>query len=324
MAEKKFALGCDVGATKVSVSLGTQPGIIADRMVDRTHRMESPDEMISEISGMAHRMMDKNQLNISDCLGICFAFAGFTNSEEGVIITSPNIKGWRRTPVRSMLEKEMKVPVIVENDADVGAYGEFRHGGSISSEDFMYMTISTGIGAGIIIGGRPYHGQNHNAGEIGHTTVLADGPKCNCGKNGCLETFSSGLGIERAANDRLQTERTSLRSRADDNGGRVDARIVFEEARKGDLLSLEIVDTACRYLGMSISTAVMLLSLSSVVIGGGLSNEGEFLRERVEHHMRKNIPAGPNENARLLVSKKPLDVVDLGALQMVFDAFAGR
>ena len=105
MAEKKFALGCDVGATKVSVSLGTQPGIIADRMVDRTHRMESPDEMISEISGMAHRMMDKNQLNISDCLGICFAFAGFTNSEEGVIITSPNIKGWRITPVRSMLEK---------------------------------------------------------------------------------------------------------------------------------------------------------------------------------------------------------------------------
>ena len=319
MTAGKFALGCDVGATKVSVSVTGTPGVIDDRIVDMTHRMKRPSDLVLEVSANIDRLLERNKLNISDCVGLGIAFAGFVRSAEGVVVAAPNLEGWNDTPLGDMLAKKLGIPVTIDNDANVGAMGEFRYGGLTEGRDFLYVTLSTGIGAGIIINGKPYEGANHVAGEIGHTTVVADGPKCNCGKSGCLETVSSGLAVERIANDRLAGEETSLRNRAREREGRVDARIVFEEARKGDMLSMEIVDNACRYLGMALSNAVMLLSVSSVIIGGGMANEGEFLRKRVEHYIRKDIAKGPNEQVELHISKKPREVVDLGALDLVFD-----
>ena len=285
MTVGKFAVGCDVGATKVSVSVTGTPGVIDDRIVDMTHRMKRPSDLVSEVSANIDRLLESNGLNISGCMGLGVAFAGFVKSAEGVIVASPNLEGWNNTPLGAMLEERLGIPVLIENDANVGALGEFRHGGIADGRDFMYVTLSTGIGAGLIINGRPYEGAYHVAGELGHTTVMPDGPRCNCGKTGCLETVSSGLAVERIANDRLKREETSLRNRAGEREGRVDARIVFEEARKGDMLSMEIVDNACKYLGLALSNAVMLLSVSSVIIGGGMANEGEFLRKRVEHHI---------------------------------------
>ncbi|MBX8632242.1 MAG: ROK family protein [Thermoplasmata archaeon] len=322
MARGKFALGCDVGATKVSVSVGVEPGVILDRITDRTYRMRNPKDLVSELRRMIADITEKNNLDISDCMGLGVAFAGFTDSRNGVIVASPNLEGWDNTPLKQILQDTLGVAVRVENDANVGAYGEYRHGGSVAGTDFLYVTLSTGIGGGLIIGGVPYEGDNGVAGEIGHTVVIPDGPKCGCGKQGCLEAVASGLAIERIANERMKRERTSLNDRAAE--GKIDARTVFEEARNGDPLSSEIVDTACRYLGLSIANAVMLLSLSSVVIGGGMAREGEYLRRKVEHYMRKGIAGGPNENAKLHISKKPLEVVDIGALQLVFDSSGGK
>jgi glucokinase len=319
LADEKFALGCDVGATKVSISLGRKAGWIDDRIVDTTQRMRRPDELVSEVHTIIEKILKKNGLEISGCMGLGVAFAGFVKNAEGVIVAAPNLEGWNNTPLGAMLEERLGVPVRVENDANVGALGEFRHGGIADGRDFMYVTLSTGIGAGIIINGRPYEGVYHVAGELGHTTVMPDGPRCNCGKTGCLETVSSGLAVERIANDRLKREETSLRKRAVENNGRIDARTVFEEARNGDMLSMEIVDNACKYLGLALSNVSMLLSFSSVIIGGGMAKEGEFLRKRVEHYMRKDIAKGPNEQMELHISKKPSEVVDLGALELVFE-----
>ena len=319
MAERKFALGCDVGATKVSVTVAGRPGVIDDRIVDTTHRMRKPSDLVMEVCANIDKLLERNGLNISGCIGLGVAICGFVRSREGVIVASPNLEGWSDTPLGDLLAGKLGVPVMIDNDANVGALGEFRYGGIADGRDFLYVTLSTGIGAGIIINGRPYEGACHVAGELGHTTVIMDGPKCNCGKNGCLETISSGLAVERIANDRLGREETSLKKRAAERGGKVDAKTVFEEARKGDLLSMEIVDNACRYLGLALSNAVMLLSVPSVIIGGGMANEGEYLRKKVEHYMRKDIAKGPNEQAELHISARPTGVVDLGALELVFE-----
>jgi len=315
--ERSFALGCDVGATKVSVSITSVPGRIQDRIRDTTRRMMKPHDLANEVSALIARLLERNNVQIRECIGLGVAFAGFVRSSDGTVVFSPNIEGWNDTPLQSMLEDALSIPVRVHNDANAGALGEYRHGGLCTGEDFLYVSVSTGIGSGLIIGGAPYEGSNSIAGEIGHMTVIEDGPRCGCGKYGCLEAVSSGLAVERIAGERLRRERTTLLGRVE-REGQISAKTVFEEARKGDILSMEIVDDACRYLGLALSSAVMLMSFSSVVIGGGMAKEGEFLRSRVEHYMLKNIPRGPNEKVKLLISKYPEDIVDIGALELAF------
>lgn len=316
---RKFALGCDIGATKIALALAFEPGEVADRVQDLTRKIKSPEDMSVQLSLMIDELLGRNRLSMENCIGLGVAFAGPVNGREGRIIYAPNMAGWENVPLKNILESRFSVPVLVRNDANMGALGEYRHGGIAGSGDMLYITISTGIGAGIIVDGNSYEGANSMAGEIGHTTVVESGPRCGCGKSGCLEAVASGLSIERLANERMKSEETSLRSRAMEKGGRVNSAAVFQEARKGDRLSTELVESACRYIGMAVAGAVMLMSFSSVVLGGGMAKEGEYLRERVDFYTRKELAKGPNMGVRILISEKPESVVDLGILDAVFD-----
>ncbi len=318
-SQRRFALGCDVGATKVSLSLGFTSGEVSDRITDTTHRMKEPETLVREVSSLVQRVVERNGLSIRNCIGLGVAFAGPVNGREGTVLYAPNIPGWDNIGLKKLLEQSLELPVTVMNDANVGALGEYRHGGTAGPGDMLYITISTGIGAGIIVDGKPYEGALSVAGEIGHVTVIENGPRCGCGKSGCLESIASGLAVERQAVERMAREETSLRDRAVKEGNRITSAIVFEEARKGDPLASEIVETACRYLGLVIAGAVMLMSFSTVVLGGGMAREGEYIRKRVEFHMRKALARGPNEAVRLLVSRMPDSIVDIGALDLAFD-----
>ncbi len=318
-SNRKFALACDIGATKVSLSLAYRPGEISDKLTDMTDRMKEPESLINELSGMISGMVEKNRLSMKNCMGLGVAFAGPVNGREGTVLYAPNIQGWENVPLRHLLEKKTGVRVRVHNDANVGALGEYRHGGIAGAGDMLYITISTGIGAGIVIDGKPYEGANHMAGEIGHSTVIERGRKCGCGKSGCLETVASGSSIERIALERMKVEETSLRRRALETGGRVSSIVVFEEARKGDILAAELVENACRYLGTAISGALMLMDFSSVVLGGGVAREGEYLRKKVEFYTMKGLARGRTRPASILVSRFPDSVVDIGALELVFE-----
>lgn len=319
---RKFALGCDIGATKIALALAFERGTVKDRVVDLTMKVQGPEEMAVQLSSMIDELLGRNKISMDSCIGLGVAFAGLVNGREGRIIYAPNMGGWENVPLKSMLEKRFSVPVLVRNDANMGALGEYRHGGIAGSGDMLYITISTGIGAGIIVGGRSYEGANSMAGEIGHVTVVESGPRCGCGKSGCLEAVASGLSIERLANERMKDEETSLRSRAAENGGKVNSAAVFEEARKGDRLSIELVENACKYIGIAVAGAVMLMSFSSVILGGGMAKEGEYLRGRIDRYTRKELAKGPNTGVRILISERPESVVDLGILDAVFDAYS--
>lgn len=320
---RKFALGCDIGATKVSLALAFSRGVIEERVVDSTRRMRKPESLVSEVSAMISSMLGRKGLSRSDCVGIGVAFAGPVSFTEGKVIYGTNIPGWDDIPLAGMLSDALSIPASIMNDANVGALGEYRHGGH-GQGDLLYVTISTGIGAGLVIGGRVYEGSSKVAGEIGHTTVAENGPSCGCGKRGCLETLSSGLSIARIASERMRRETSSLIDRAGANGETVNSAMVFEEARKGDMLSSEIVESACRYLGFALAGATMLMSFSTIVLGGGMAREGEYLRKRVEFYTRKELARGPNEKVRILVSRMPERVVDIGAIELAFDAASER
>ncbi|MEM3857350.1 MAG: ROK family protein [Thermoprotei archaeon] len=323
MSSRKYAIGCDVGATKISVSLSFQRGTIADRVISQSRTSYGPDGLIRQI-GLAYEELERrHSLSKEDCIGIGVAFAGFVRSVDGHVFFSPNMPGWTGASLRSLLQDHFSVPTSVHNDANVGALGEFVHGGQIRDEDFLYVTVSTGIGGGMIINGRIYEGPSHVAGEIGHTTVLENGPRCGCGRYGCLEAVSSGSGIARIAAERMKSEKTAL-SKHVVEGKEADARVIFQEAKNGDALCAGIVDDACKFLGLALANAVTLMGFRKVVVGGGMAREGEFLRSRVERHMLRFLAGGPNEDVSLLISRYPDSIVDIGAVELAFMAAEGN
>ena len=323
-SQRPFAFGCDVGATKIALTLGLEPGVIADRLVDSTDRVKGPEALIKSLVSMIRMMTEKNKLSMKNCLGLGVGFAGPVNGKMGMVIKGANIPGWENYPLREKLQDALSLPVCVGNDANVGALGEYRYGGMARRGDMLYITISSGIGAGIVLDGKLYEGTNFTAGEIGHVTIMDNGARCGCGKTGCLETVASGLGIERIANERMSGEETSLRGRAAETGGRVSCATVFQEARSGDILSTEIVENACRYLGRAIAAAVMLMGFSTIVLGGGLTKEGEFLRKKVDFYTRRQLSMIPDEMVGIHISRMPESVVDIGALDMIFESAARR
>jgi len=308
---RKFALGIDIGASKTSVSIAYTPGVLADRISRRTVNADV-DALLKEIEMMFQELERRNDLSRDDCLGIGVAVAAFVRSNDGTVLFSPNITGLNGTNLKAAIEEHFSIPALVHNDANAGALGEFRHGGHVK-DDFLYMTISSGIGGGLILDDRIYEGPNHVAGEIGHMIVQEGGRKCGCGRNGCLETLASGIGIARIAAERVEHTETSLKRH-----DVIDARAIFQEARQGDRLCMEIVTDACHYIGIAIANAVTLLGLNAVVLGGGIAKEGEFLRSMVEEHSLRYLRGGPNENCKFFISRMPDTVVDIGVLELAF------
>lgn len=310
---RRFVAGVDIGATKMTLSVSHEHGVILDRAMKATTRLGPPsilDEMEEMLSGLERR----NGLVREDCAGMGVAVAAFVRSSDGHVIFSPNIAGINGSPLGRLIGDRFGVPTLVQNDANAGALGEYRFGAG-KGEDFIYVTISSGIGGGLIINGAIYEGPNHLAGEIGHITVDPGGRACGCGKRGCLEAVSSGLGVAAIAADRRAVEETTLRRYES-----VDAKIVFREARQGDALSSSVVEDAARYLGLALANTLILLGMNRVVVGGGMAREGEYFREKIYRYMRANFLTSSADQCKLIFSTMPDTVVDLGSLELAFAA----
>lgn len=236
---------------------------------------------MARIIWLINHMISENNINNEDVIGIGIASPGPLNSEEGVIIETPNLP-FKKFPLKSTVENATGIKTFIDNDANAAALGEFLFGAGKGVENLIYITVSTGIGGGIIINKKLYRGKTGNAGELGHMTVEPQGPRCNCGNYGCLEAMASGTAIARVARERLQhfeklnDEKSLLLSY--DN---ITAKEVFECASKGDKLSLEVVDYTSNYLGIGIASFINIFDPEMIVIGGGVSKVGDILFDRL-------------------------------------------
>jgi len=188
-----------------------------------------------------------------------------------------NLRDWAEFPIVDLLAKRFRVPVMLENDANAAALGEHMFGAGRGHRNVFYVTVSTGIGGGIIIDSEVYHGVCTAAGEIGHTIVQPDGVKCNCGSVGCLETICSGTHIVRRTNERLAGGDDSVINEMVKEAGKLTAEIVINAVRQNDKLAVEIWDETLRYLAIGIANAITLLAPEIVVIGGGMAAAGPLL-----------------------------------------------
>ena len=201
---KPYAIGIDVGGTKIAAGVVSRDGTILHRYTTQTHSEREPDVVIEAIEQTYHALCETSHVKTDDIEAIGLGFAGNVNGPAGVVLVSSNLPAWDHFPLRDTIRQRVEIPVLLENDTNLCAIGEHRYGAGRGVRNMCYVTLSTGYGLGIIIHDRLYVGHTGTAGELAHVVVDPGGPPCTCGKRGCLMAYASGVGISRMAYEKLE------------------------------------------------------------------------------------------------------------------------
>jgi glucokinase len=229
--ENELILGVDLGGTKIATALTTARGKILARSYEPTLAQAGPDSVIDNILATIEETISRGKVAAAQLSGIGIAAAGIIDSDNGKVIFSPNLPGWCEVPLGEIVRKHFNIPTYIGNDASLAALGEWSFGLKKKVSNLIYVTVSTGIGGGIIVAGRLYTGARGIAGEVGHMTIDVNGPHCNCGNVGCWETLASGTALAKEAMREIaQGKETSLVELVDGDVSRIDAKVVFQAA----------------------------------------------------------------------------------------------
>jgi glucokinase len=227
---------------------------------------------------------------------------GTVDFDRGILHQPPNLPGWDAVPLGRLLGERLERPVFVENDANAAAYGEWRYGAAVGLRHLIYLTVSTGIGAGLILNGQMYRGADGAAGELGHTTVDVNGPPHNCGMVGCVEVLASGTAIGRMAHDAVAAGRSSVLARLAAQSGELTAIEVDHAADDGDPVAQEILARASHYLGVGLANYINIFNPEAIVIGGGVTRIGRQLLDPSFALAKSRAFRLPAERVRLLLA----------------------
>jgi len=273
-------LSIDIGGTKIASAVVDPGGRILAKGRVETPESESETALCDAVEGVARNVMDGAGIILDDVGAIGVSSAGIIDTSEGVVVFSPNVPALRRTPLRSMLRERFGKDVSLGNDATLAALGEWEYGLHRSVADMVYVTVSTGIGGGIISGGRLLEGACGAAGEVGHMTIDVDGPECPCGRKGCWEALAAGRALAERTVRRIEEGNHSLIAElAGGDMDRVDAHLVAIAAAQGDALAQEMIAITAHYVGIGLANLINLLNPQMIVLGGGVTKIGAPLLE---------------------------------------------
>ncbi|HZI27253.1 MAG TPA: ROK family protein [Gemmatimonadaceae bacterium] len=287
----KYLVGVDLGGTNIVAgalaedgsdvlalrSEPTRPDQGADAVVDRIVRMI--DTVIAETIAQTGAKRE-------DMIGVGVGAPGPLDRERGIVVTTPNL-GWTNFPLRDVISERSRLPVRIDNDANCATLGEWWLGAARGAENVIGMTIGTGIGGGVIIGGRLYHGASDVAGEIGHATIDITGRRCKCGNYGCLEAYASGPSIADRAREAISSDDCLMLKMAGGDASRITAATVYEAAKRGDDVALDVVRETSRFLGAGVANLLNIFNPDVVVICGGVTQAGDTLFAPLRREVRK-------------------------------------
>ncbi len=280
MTETRLVLGIDLGGSKILTAVVDGEGNMLSRDHSVTPAARGVEAVIAAVLASARSALSQAGVIAGELAGIGVGAPGLSSPERGVIFTSPNLPGWKDVPLKDIVQEALGVKVYLINDANAAALGEMMLGAARGARNFIYITLSTGIGGGIVIDGQVYSGSLGTAGEIGHMTIDAAGPRCNCGNTGCWETLASGTALAREARNRLKEGvSTSILDYARGDIGKVTAETVQRAAEQGDALAAELITRTSYYVGVGLANLINIFNPELIVIGGGLSNMGAVLLE---------------------------------------------
>ena len=288
--------GIDLGGTAIKAGLVTENGEIIARSSRETKAGRPAEDLFRDMAGCLEEAAGKAGLAIREICSVGIGIPGFADNRQGMGFACDNLSP-DPIPFRSGMQEILDRPVRLINDANAAAWGESRFGAGKGADSCVLLTLGTGVGCGIIIGGKPLTGHWGRAGEAGHMVIAADGVPCYCGRRGCLEQYCSATALVRAAGQAGAAFPDSALGRlAKENPGQISAKAVADLAREGDLQAGMVFGEFVRYLALAADTLIKLLDPEAVLIGGGVSHAGSFLLDAV----KERIPTGEMGNVRPL------------------------
>jgi len=280
-----FSIGVDLGGTNLRIAAVDVNGHLVEKVTLGTKVSLGRDHVLNDMCEAIQHLSEKYK-NSAKMLGIGIGVPGIIDMETGLLRESPNLPGWADYPVRAEIERRLTTMVILENDANVAAFGEKWLGAAKEHDDMAMLTLGTGVGGGLVLGGKIWHGMNGMAGEFGHTTVEPEGHPCGCGNRGCLEQYASATAVVRMAREAIAENASSGLARASHADAEFNAKSIYNLAIQGDEDARRIFRRVGRSIGIVLSAMVNSLNLPMYVIGGGVASAWEAFAPTIFDELR--------------------------------------
>lgn len=283
-----FAIGVDLGGTNLRIAAVDTSGKILEKITLGTEVTRGRDRVIFEMCTAITEMVTKFRSSTGHLAGIGIGVPGIIEMQTGMLRESPNLPGWQDYPVRQEIEQRLGAHVILENDANAAALGEKWLGAAANVDDMCMITLGTGVGGGVVLQGRIWHGMTGMAGELGHITCDPSGPPCGCGNRGCLEQYASATAVKRMAIEAVANGQAPELARAMNEDPEFSSKVVYQMAVQGDAPAQQIFASVGKALGSVIADLVNIFNLPMYVIGGGVSLAWEAFSPALLDEVRKN------------------------------------
>ncbi len=283
-------IGVDLGGTNIAVGLVDEDGKILYKSSVPTKAERDPEAIMDDIAAEVMSVLAEQKVHLNDILWVGIGSPGSVDTEKGVVVCAHNLP-FAEYPICDALQKRLRVPVYLGNDANCAALGESVAGATRGYADSIVVTLGTGVGGGIILNHKIHKGYNGGAGEVGHMILHVDGEPCSCGQRGCFEAYSSATALVRMTREAIAAHPESRLKEFSAGGTRINGKTAFLAAREGDETAQEVVDRYIHFLAIGIVNLINLFQPRVVAIGGGVSHEGENLllplRKEVEERAFK-------------------------------------
>jgi glucokinase len=282
----KHIIGIDIGGTIIKGAVFTVEGKLVQASSIETQAYQGTERALSNLSSLVNALQEKG----GGCSAIGIGVAGVLDAKKELLLQSPNLKNLENINLKNFLAEAVHLPVYLENDANAAALGEKWAGAGRDIENFLLITLGTGIGGGLVLNGDLWTGENGKAGEFGHMIVEQGGEPCACGKKGCLEAYSSGEAISRMAREALQSGAcSSLKNLSAGSPDNIDAEMVYHAAQNGDTVATEIYRQVARYLATGVANVNNLLDIHHIILGGGVSKAFNLFAAVLIEEVKKQV-----------------------------------
>ncbi|MBI5214366.1 MAG: ROK family protein [Ignavibacteriae bacterium] len=315
MSTQHYFLGIDLGATTVKTGCVSSDGKILSETKVSTEAHLGPDAVVQQIMKTVDSMFNQYGNDSLEAIGI--GAPGIVNN--GIVKAPPNISAWDEVNLQNEINRITGIKVVVENDANCAALAEAKFGAGIHHRNFLFVIWGTGVGGGIILDGKIYHGPNGGAGEIGHTTIDFNGPDCNCGNKGCIEAYIGQRYLSQRTKELLQKSNvhSKIIELVEGDFNKIEPAVISLAAEQGDAVAKEILTEAGTLLGYALSNVSNILDLETVIIGGGISAAPQFVYDAVTNALRARVLKPHRPNIQVLRAKLGNTAGIIGAASLV-------
>ncbi len=317
MSQKdKYAIGVDLGGTSIKLGIVTNTGRLIKKISIRTEAEKGPKKVIDNIISGIKELTEKSKYKID---GVGIGCPGVVTPGKGIVEDPPNLPRWKKVNIGKIIFQEFRKPVIVDNDANAAAIGELTFGSGKKYKSFIMITLGTGVGGGIVINKKIYHGDFGAAGEIGHISIDFNGPKCNCGSYGCIEAYAGNHYLRERVRKELKKHPESKMWKLINNDlSKVSPRNIQSAAEVGDAYAKSVINELGVHLGSAFASLCNVLDISVFIIGGGIAGFGKPLFDSIKKTIAGRVMAPIRPRVRVLPAKLKNDAGIKGASALVF------